>query len=75
MEAITKERRMIFMSHKSTDRDLAIRFKDELVSLGFKDAEVFLAEEIPPGEEWSREILEALVSSHYSVIAVYGSQS
>jgi hypothetical protein len=60
MDNLVKERRKIFISYKSADRDLATRFKDELVLLGFKDAEVFVAEEILPGEEWSKEILDAL---------------
>jgi hypothetical protein len=63
MEAMVK-RRKIFISHKSIDHDLAIRFKDELVGLGLKDHEVFLAEEIHPGAEWSADILKALSDSH-----------
>jgi hypothetical protein len=62
MDNLVKERRKIFISHKSADRDLATRFKDELVLLGFKDTEVFVAKEILPGEEWSKEILDALAA-------------
>ena len=64
MDDLMQVRRKIFISHKSVDRDLATRFKDELVRLGFKDDDVFVAEEILPGEELNKEILDALVGSH-----------
>ncbi|HEX5243543.1 MAG TPA: toll/interleukin-1 receptor domain-containing protein, partial [Tepidisphaeraceae bacterium] len=63
-QPVKKERLRLFISHKSADRDLAKKFKDRLVILGFRDSEVYLAEEIQPGDSWHDDIMKALRESH-----------
>lgn len=55
-----KERLHIFVSHKSSDKELAETFKTRLIGLGFRDDEIYLAEEIQPGSSWRDDIVKAL---------------
>lgn len=57
----------VFISHKSQDAEMARRLKAVLSSHAPK-VNVFLSEEIPPGDHWHDRIEEALRATHWFLL-------